>query len=473
MCPVVVTPAHDVEERMADAQAGDRYRRRRKILSLLDGAGLFGSRGLARGWLATVGGLFVVLPFALRVLSPGWFGALRQRIARWLVPPPQTRLVLRAAEEHTARGRLAGFSAAELAERVARLLRDSGIARSMAPLVALVAHGSTSVNNPHISAYNCGACGGYRGGPNARLFAQAANDPEIRHLIEQHGVSIPAGTWFLAGYHDTTTDDTIWYDEHLVPAHLHEDLAFVRAAVSYAGSASAHERCRRFMSAPLAMSRKQARKHVLGRSEDLGQPRPECGHATNAVAVFGRRRLTRGVFLDRRAFLVSYDPDLDHDAEILGRLVGAMGPVGAGISLEYYFSFVDNERYGCGTKLPHNVVGLVGVMNGAQGDLRTGLPWQMVEIHEPMRLLVILEATPEDVSRITERNPEIRELVTNEWIQLALVDPRNQTVSEYARGSFVPIVPPRAVASTISSVHWYRGRRDHLPPAVIRTGEVR
>ena len=73
-------------------------------------------------------------------------------------------------------------------------------------------------------------------------------------------------------------------------------------------------------------------------------------------------------------FLVSYDPTIDPDASILERILAAVGPVGAGISLEYFFSSVDNERYGCGTKLPHNVTGLIGVMNGHLSDLRTGLP---------------------------------------------------------------------------------------------------
>ena len=71
-------------------------------------------------------------------------------------------------------------------------------------------------------------------------------------------------------------------------------------------------------------------------------------------------------------------------------------PVCAGISLEYYFSYVDNEGYGCGTKLPHNITGLIGVMNGHASDLRTGLPLQMVEVHEPVRILFVIETTPDD-----------------------------------------------------------------------------
>ena len=92
---------------------------------------------------------------------------------------------------------------------------------------------------------------------------------------------------------------------------------------------------------------------------------------------------------------MSYDPTIDSNHGVLERILAAVGPVGAGISLEYYFSSVDNETFGCGTKLPHNVTGLIGVMNGHQSDLRTGLPLQMVELHEPMRLLLIVDATPE------------------------------------------------------------------------------
>src|SRR5205823_12201589 len=155
---------------------------------------------------------------------------------------------------------------------------------------------------------------------------------------------------------------------------------------------NAHERCRRFQSAPLTISFEEARKHVEERAEDLAQVRPEWGHATNALCVVGRRSRTRGLFLDRRAFLTSYDPTQDdEDCTVLTRLLQAAVPVCAGISLEYYFSYTDNPGYGSGSKLPHNITALLGVMDGAASDLRTGLPWQMVEIHEPVRLLFVVE----------------------------------------------------------------------------------
>src|SRR4029453_17967925 len=130
-------------------------------------------------------------------------------------------------------------------------------------------------------------------------------------------------------------------------------------------------------------------------------------HATNAFCVIGRRMRTSGLFLDRRAFLVSYDPTSDHDGSVLARILAAVVPVVAGISLEYYFSYVDPIGYGCGTKLPHNVTSLLGVMDGAARDLPPGLPWQMVEIHEPTRLAIVVEGTPDRVRRVVQDNPAI------------------------------------------------------------------
>ena len=117
------------------------------------------------------------------------------------------------------------------------------------------------------------------------------------------------------------------------------------------------------------------------------------------------------LFLDRRAFLTSYDPTQDDErSSILERMLQAVIPVCAGINLEYYFSYVDPTGYGCGTKLPHNITSLLGVMDGAASDLRPGLPWQMVEIHEPVRLLFIIETTPEAMTRIIEDNDAIARL---------------------------------------------------------------
>jgi uncharacterized protein YbcC (UPF0753/DUF2309 family) len=209
---------------------------------------------------------------------------------------------------------------------------------------------------------------------------------------------------------------------------------------------------------------------VEGRAEDLAQNRPECGHATNAITFVGPRWRTRGLFLDRRAFLTSYDPRQDDtDHTILTRLLQAVIPVCAGINLEYYFSFVDSTGYGCGTKLPHNVTSLLGVMDGAASDLRPGLPWQMVEIHEPLRELFIIETTPQAMLQIMERNAAIGRLCRNEWLQLAVQDPETSQISVFRKGIFEPYHAESNELPTVrSSWEWYRGWRDHLGFASVR-----
>ncbi len=210
---------------------------------------------------------------------------------------------------------------------------------------------------------------------------------------------------------------------------------------------------------------------MIGRGHDISQARPELGHATNAAAFIGRRTMSRGLFLDRRVFLISYDPAADDDGRIVENILLAAGPVGAGISLEYYFSTVDNERFGCGSKITHNVAGLFGVMEGADSDLRTGLPWQMVEIHEAMRLLVVVEQTPELLSAIVARQPALQELVGNGWITVAAQHPENGALALYCpRRGWLPWAGRGVLPLVGRSVDWFAGEREALAPAIVLGG---
>jgi uncharacterized protein YbcC (UPF0753/DUF2309 family) len=376
-----------------------------------------------------------------------------------------TRLLLERAEAEPgpANGQL-GYSLPEMITIVERVLRDAGLASRFSRLVIVVGHGSSSLNNPHESAHDCGACGGGRGGPNARAYAQMANDPRVREALAKRGLVIPPETYFVGAYHNTCDDSVAFFDLDRLPWLHRPDFEHARDVIDEARRRDAHERCRRFESAELSLSSDEALKHVEARSEDLAQVRPEYGHCTNAVCFVGRRWRTKGLFLDRRTFLTSYDPTQDDtEHSILARVLGPAIPVCAGISLEYYFSYVDPTGYGCGTKLPHNITSLVGVMDGAASDLRTGLPWQMTELHEPMRILFIIETTPEAMLSVMERNEAIRQLIVNEWIQMAVLDPNSPTIQVYRRGRFEPHeCESTDLPIVASSVDWYRGWRDHL-----------
>jgi hypothetical protein len=186
---------------------------------------------------------------------------------------------------------------------------------------------------------------------------------------------------------------------------------------------------------------KKIRKDIKKRSVSYFEPRPELGHGTNALCVVGRRDMTKHLFLDRRAFLNSYDHTTDPDGALLGNVLAPLGVVCGGINLEYFFSRMDNYKLGAGTKLPHNVMGLVGVANSSDGDLRSGLPLQMIEVHDPVRLLMVVEHYPEVVKKVVTSNPDLYEWFENEWIHLVALHPDERKLYVLANGTFVPYTP--------------------------------
>jgi uncharacterized protein YbcC (UPF0753/DUF2309 family) len=473
LCPIVIKPQHWVAESVDELhdELGSRRAATRRVVGRATHGMHVGSRSVAGGAVLAAGlGALASIPLVARVLFPRLTAQIRRTFEHWVRPPAATHLELERGEVPPApQPGHVGYTLEEMTNMGQRLLLDIGLTSSFAPLVLVLGHGSHSLNNPHNSAYNCGACGGSCGGPNARALAQILNDPRVRQRLSQRGLSIPAGTWFVGAWHNTCNDAVTWLDQDRIPALLQDEFRQVCALLDEACDRNAHERCRRFMSAPLTMTPAQARRHVEERSEDLAQTRPECGHASNAVCLIGRRSRTLGLYMDRRTFLTSYDPTQDDaEASTLVRLLGAAVPVCGGINLEYYFSYVDNPGFGCGTKLPHNVTSLLGVMDGAASDLRTGLPWQMVEIHEPVRILFVIETTPETMNRIMDRHPDIGQLCRNGWVQVATLSPDSSRV-HVLRGETFEIYRPEATGlpQAATSADWYRGWRDHLPYAQI------
>ncbi len=482
LTPVVLVPSHEVREVAQPGQEAllSLHRARRALhLRIKD---LF-FQGTRRNLISTAALLAVAAPVALPVMvaklvAPLATGRLSERLRRWFEHDRiATRLAVSAEQvkpDASPDNRQLGFTDLEQADRVEAFLQNIGLVSGFAPLTVIMGHGSNSQNNPHLAAYDCGACSGRHSGPNARIFAAMANRPEVRAILEERGITIPGDTWFLGAEHNTCHEGIIWYDTDLVPEPLRGRFARLREDIDAATVGSAHERCRRLASAPDAPTREQAAKHIAGRAVDFSQARPELGHATNAVAVIGRRSVSQGAFFDRRMFLISYDPNIDPDGTVLERLLLANGPVGAGINLEYYFSTVNNEQYGCGTKVMHNVTGLFGVMDGAASDLRTGLPSQMIEIHEPMRLQVIVEATTAMLTEIYMRQPPLQELIGNGWLLVSAIHPESGEISVFEPDKgFVPWQGQQAGLPEVEhSAAWYAGHCGPLAPALIRQPEV-
>jgi uncharacterized protein YbcC (UPF0753/DUF2309 family) len=472
LCPAIIQPKHFVREEPTFSSIGINQRRadRRRWIGYFQHGVYAHSRTLIGGWVTGMFGAIATFPMVARIMAPRLTSRIRESLGSFVRPPATELHIERETEEPGSDPESLGYSIDEMASIVIRILQDIGIVANFPSILILFGHGSGSLNNPHESAYSCGACSGGRGGPNARAFAMMANDPRVRRLTAERGVEIPADVRFIGAFHNTCNDDVEYYDLDLLPRTHRPLFREIENSINLTRARNAHERTRRFESAALDLTPREALQHVEERAEDLSQARPEYNHATNALVVVGRRAWTRGLFMDRRVFLTEYDPAVDDvNVSVLTRILQAAIPVCAGISLEYYFSTVDSERYGCGSKLPHNVASMIGVMTGAASDLRPGLSQQMVEIHEPMRILFIVETTPPQLDRIIDTNPGIACLVKGNWVELAVIDPDTSTILRYDGGKYQRYFPESFDLPEVdSSLDWYRGQRGHLGYATIR-----
>lgn len=345
-----------------------------------------------------------------------------------------------------------GFTLDEMVTRVENQLRSIGLVRDFAPLIYVVGHGSSSSNNPHYAAYDCGACSGRPGSVNARVLCHMANHPGVREKLALRGINIPDSTRFVGGLHDTTRDEVVFYDENLL-SQSHTQRHHLNRQVFYVAlDLNAKERSRRLELINTMLSPKAVHEKIKLRSVSLFEPRPELNHATNALCIVGRRQLTEHLFLDRRSFLNSYDYSIDPEGKALFDILKAAAPVCGGINLEYFFSRVDNEKLGAGSKLPHNVMGLFGVANGFDGDLRPGLPLQMIEVHDPVRLMIIVEQYPHVVLDTIRRNAETYEWFINEWVHLVAVDPDTGLLHYFREGTFSAYTPLHSPVGTAADI---------------------
>jgi uncharacterized protein len=339
-------------------------------------------------------------------------------------------------DEHRKDELQVGFTVEEMAQRIESLLKSIGLVKDFAPIVYVVGHGASSVNNTHYAGYDCGACCGRPGSVNARVASFMANHPGVRAILAKNGIVIPDETQFVGALHDTTRDEIEFFDENVLSkknteTHIKNEKSFVEAL-----DLNAKERSRRFESIDTRLNSKEIHEKIRVRSVSLFEPRPELNHATNALCIVGRRDLSKDLFLDRRAFMNSYNYKVDPEGKYLFNILKAAAPVCGGINLEYYFSRVDNQKLGAGTKLPHNVMGLFGVANGIDGDLRPGLPSQMIEVHDPIRMLFIVEHFPAVVLETIKKAPETYEWFINEWVHLVVVNPETRELYSFKDGKF-------------------------------------
>ena len=435
LCPVLIRPEHDVRE----SPAPDAHRAARRLWlgsAIMAGAEeAFQSAKeslIAPFTLAEAAG-WVAAPWAAaKTLTPSTSGRLRRSLRDRLAPPAATVLSINDTVPLSHRALYAQVA-----------LTTMGLTGGFARLVVLCGHGSTTENNPYQAALDCGACGGQAGGPNARTAAAILNDTEVRAELSGRGIAIGEDTWFLPAQHDTATDQVTMLDTHLVPATHRPDVLRLTGDLAAAGAGLAVERCASLPGGPAHPTPARAARHVAARSVDWAQVFPEWGLAGNAAFVVAPRDATRGLDLQRRAFLHSYDAAVDPDGSALETILTAPMVVAQWINCQYYFSAVAPETFGAGTKTIHNVVGGVGVLAGHGGDLQLGLPRQSIAAgpslaHEPIRLMTVVQAPLERIDTVVERNPVLQQLFGNDWVALAAREGSGHPWRRWTRNGWRP-----------------------------------
>lgn len=368
----------------------------------------------------------------VETLGLGYLGDLVKRtLLLKSEPKSDDHLGLKPADAASLRPTLSDGVAGGVAAQAGlalKVLRGMGLDTDFARLVLLTGHGSQNRNNPHRGGLDCGACCGQTGEVNARALAGLLNAEPVRRELRQQGVEIPETTYFVAGLHNTTTDEVQLFDLDLLPSSHQQDIEKLKGQLAAAAVSARSERAAALGLGTLANQPQRLLDAVRQRANDWAQTRPEWGLANNAAFVIAPRSRTRGVDLEGRTFLHDYDPRKDQDGSLLEQIMTAPMIVTNWINMQYYASTVDNKRYGSGNKTLHNVVGgRIGVFEGNGGDLRIGLSWQSLNdgerwLHTPLRLTVVIDASRDAIDRVLARHETVRHLVSNGWLYLMRFD---------------------------------------------------
>jgi len=425
-CPVLLTPKFRVREmpRKATPEAVDIARKRLRVGKRLTHSwNSFKTSAISCfSFVETVG-----LAFGLKLARDAFIPVAKSHTHKHACGPQ-----LSVADEGAT-----GIAEDDRLTLALGALRHMGLTKNFARLVVIVGHGSETTNNPYASGLDCGACGGHAHWNNARVGAAIFNEPAVRTGLAGHGIHIPSDTSFLAGLHNTTTDDVTLFDIDELPGTHRLDIEDLQAALCAAAKSARRERA---ASLGLHGTAPNLDKQVLARSRDWAQVRPEWGLAGNAAFIAAPRCRTKTAELQGRVFLHNYDHHADVDDSTLELIMVAPMVVANWINLQYYASTVNNGMFGSGNKVTHNVVGTLGVCQGNSGDLQVGLPFQSVHdgkkwMHEPLRLHVFIEAPRARIAAVLAKHENVRQLVDNGWLLLFAIEEEGGSYSRCLPGA--------------------------------------
>ncbi|MFY0598254.1 MAG: DUF2309 domain-containing protein [Cyclobacteriaceae bacterium] len=424
-CPVLLTTSHTIEESLSDPELEQKVIAKRTL-----------NGHVSKAWHSFKSGAVscfsFVSPIGLSYLPKLFTDSFG--LTRPVAHPKEAGLSKGLSESKGVRlyhEELKGISADDRLRMATSALKAMSLTDDFARIVMITGHGATTVNNPHATGLDCGACGGNSGEANAKVAAAVLNDSDVRKGLKKAGINVPESTVFLAALHDTTTDEVTLFNTASLPVSHSEDLVELKYALKVAGESARKERAIR-----MNVSEGDISKKVLQRSKDWSQVRPEWGLAGCSSFIVAPRDRTSQLNFGGKAFMHSYNWEKDAGFGVLELIMTAPMVVTSWINLQYYASTVDNKKFGSGNKTLHNVVGGLGVLEGFGGDLRVGLPLQSVHDgtnhqHEPQRLNVIIEAPVDEMSKILDKHESVRQLCDNQWVYLFAMNDQGKVAYKY------------------------------------------
>ena len=392
-------------------QQQPKHKTHQQIADFFNTVGRVKNHGLATYALFELVGTWL----SLKLIGKTFLPALYRRISKHKKSTPPSM-------PHTiSRENLFGFNIDEATHLAAVFLKTIGLTQYFSKIVLICAHGASMDNNPYQSSFDCGACGGNAGTPNAMVACTVLNDSVVREKLRKYQIDIPHDTKFISGCHDTTIDTVDLFIEKVEQEDLEITLKQLREDLKLACDRLQKDRLQNL----------PGNSGVNNRQANWAELIPELGLANNAAMIIGPRNLTRGLNLNRRVFLHSYEPTLDKDGSLLEGILTGPVIIAHWINAQYYFSTTDPNLYGSGNKAIHNVVSKLGVMEGNLSDLKIGLPIQNVYfqdelLHQPLKLLVIIYAKRSLLDQLIHRHPKIKNLFEGQWAYLHVMEPTRE-----------------------------------------------
>ncbi len=426
-CPVLLTTSHTIHERIGDSDLEHKAIARRTLKEQV----LKAWKSFKQGAISCFSFVSPLGIYFLPKLITDSFGLTR--------PIPHPDKAGLSKKEIESKGvhlqtDIAGIPFEDRIKMATNALKAMSLTENFGRTVLIVGHGSSTVNNPHGTGLDCGACGGHTGESNAKVAAAVLNDLGVRVELKKVGIDLPDSTLFVPALHDTTTDEVSLFVGECIPASHEKEINELKYTLQLAGERARIERAGR-----MKISNGDINKQIIQRSKDWSQVRPEWGLAGCSSFIVAPRNRTAHLNFGGKAFMHNYNWQKDVGFGVLELIMTAPMVVTSWINLQYYASSVDNKKFGSGNKTLHNVVGGLGVLEGFAGDLRTGLPWQSVHDgekfqHEPQRLNVIIEAPVDEMSKILDKHESIRQLCDNQWIYLFAMNDQGKVAYKYIGG---------------------------------------